>query len=139
MEDNKSKTSFTTNPQEIFQFSPLKNKSKSIKPNFRLCKYQFLCKDYQNVSLKASSYKISEYPALYAEKTRQNSKKETQTKKNRSSLLKNLRDNYMISLLSKSKSPKLFLTKENSPTKNFRLNSELRSASSEVKKYLIFF
>ena len=82
------------NPQEIFQFSSLKNKSKPTKPKARLCKIEFIKKNSCSILIKESSYKVSEFPRLYTQcKTKKQKSRQKVMKKSDWNSLKELRDN----------------------------------------------
>lgn len=50
--------------EEIFKFSPLKNKLKQVKPHQRLCRMKFI-KSPKTASPSVSQYKTSAFPTIY--------------------------------------------------------------------------
>lgn len=65
MEKTSSESSIETECTEIFKFSPLQNKSKKVRPQTRLCKFQFIKTPKSLCPSFLSNYKTSAHPRTY--------------------------------------------------------------------------
>ncbi|OMJ65245.1 hypothetical protein SteCoe_38704 [Stentor coeruleus] len=65
MEKTSSESSIENECTEIFKFSPLQNKSKKIRQQTRLCKFQFIKTPKSPCPTFLSNYKTSAHPTTY--------------------------------------------------------------------------